>query len=173
MFRLVFRRFETLVQPYPDVLPPPPPRRFLRFLWECTRGMRGLLLLMTLFSAAIGSFEALLFSMMAHLIDALSQTPPAELWGRHGGMLTLFIGVLAGSIAAAAAYGLLKYQGLFVNFPMRLRWIFHSQLLEQSMAFYQDEFAGRVATKVMQTALAVRDTWMTFSDILVYVGVYF
>jgi ATP-binding cassette subfamily B multidrug efflux pump len=111
--------------------------------------------------------------MMAHLIDALSQTPPAELWARHEGMLTLFAVVLAGSVVAAAAYGLLKYQGLFINFPMRLRWTFHRQLLEQSMAFYQDEFAGRIATKVMQTALAVRDTWMTFSDILVYVGVYF
>ena len=170
---MVFRRFETLVQPYPDELPPPPPRRFFRFMWECTRGMRRLLLLVTLLSAAIGSFEALLFSMMAHLIDALTQTPPAELWTRHGGMLTLFAAVLAGSVVAAAAYGLLKYQGLFINFPMRLRWTFHSQLLEQSMAFYQDEFAGRIATKVMQTALAVRDTWMTFSDILVYVGVYF
>ena len=74
-FRLVFRRFETLVHPYPDALPPPPPRRFFRFMWECTRGMRRLLLLVTLLSAAIGSFEALLFSMMAHLIDALAQTP--------------------------------------------------------------------------------------------------
>ena len=172
-FTLVFRRFETLVHPYPDALPPPPPRRFFRFMWECTRGLRRLLLLVTLLSAAIGSFEALLFGMMAHLIDALAQTPTAELWSRHGGMLTLFAFVLAGSVVAAAAYGLLKYQGLFINFPMRLRWTFHSQLLEQSMAFYQDEFAGRIATKVMQTALAVRDTWMTFSDILVYVAVYF
>ena len=170
---MIFRRFETFVQPYPDALPPPPPLGFFRFMWECTRGMRGLLLLVTLFSAAIGSFEALLFSMMAHLIDALGQTPPAEFWPRHGGMLTLFAVVLGASVLAAAAYGLLKYQGLFINFPMRLRWTFHSRLLEQSMAFYQDEFAGRIATKVMQTALAVRDTWMTFSDILVYVGVYF
>ena len=41
------------------------------------------------------------------------------------------------------------------------------------MSFYQDEFAGRVATKVMQTALAVRDTWMIVADILVFVAIYF
>jgi ATP-binding cassette subfamily B multidrug efflux pump len=41
------------------------------------------------------------------------------------------------------------------------------------MAFYQDEFAGRMATKVMQTALAVRDTWMIVADILVFVVIYF
>ena len=41
------------------------------------------------------------------------------------------------------------------------------------MTFYQDEFAGRIATKVMQTALAVRDTWLIVTDILVYVVIYF
>ena len=46
-------------------------------------------------------------------------------------------------------------------------------MLAQSMHFYQDEFAGRIATKVMQTSLAVRDTWLIFTDILVYVVIYF
>ncbi|HMZ01456.1 MAG TPA: ABC transporter ATP-binding protein, partial [Burkholderiaceae bacterium] len=58
-------------------------------------------------------------------------------------------------------------------FPMRLRWNFHRLMLGQSMAFYQDEFAGRVAAKVMQTALAVRDFWLIVSDILVFVAIYF
>jgi len=71
------------VQPYPDALPPPPPARFAHFLWECTRGMRPLLLGVTLVSALIGAFEALLFSMMAHVVDVLAQVPPAELWARH------------------------------------------------------------------------------------------
>ena len=170
---MIFHRFEKLLAPYPDALPPPPPRQFLRFLWECTRGLRALLLAMTLGAAAIGAFEALLFAMMAHVVDVLAAVPPAELWLRHGTTLALLAGLLAASIALAAVYGLLKYQGLFINFPMRLRWTFHRQMLEQSMNFYQDEFAGRIATKVMQTALAVRDTWMIFADILVYVGVYF
>jgi ATP-binding cassette subfamily B multidrug efflux pump len=56
---------------------------------------------------------------------------------------------------------------------MRLRWNFHRLMLEQSMSFYQDEFAGRIATKVMQTSLAVRDTWLIFTDIMVYVVIYF
>jgi ATP-binding cassette subfamily B multidrug efflux pump len=56
---------------------------------------------------------------------------------------------------------------------MRLRWNFHRLMLGQSMSFYQDEFAGRVATKVMQTALAVRDAWMTATDILAFITIYF
>jgi ATP-binding cassette subfamily B multidrug efflux pump len=76
-------------------------------------------------------------------------------------------------VLLVGAQALFKYQSVFGNFPMRLRWNFHRLMLEQSMTFYQDEFAGRIATKVMQTALAVRDTWLIFTDILVYVVIYF
>ena len=77
---MLFRRFESLLEPYPEAPPQPAPTQFLRFLWECTRGLRGLLLSVTLVSAAIGSFEALLFAMVAHIVDVLASVPPAELW---------------------------------------------------------------------------------------------
>jgi ATP-binding cassette subfamily B multidrug efflux pump len=169
----VFAFFERLVDPYPPQPPADPPRTFFAFLWACTKGARPFLLLVTLFTAAIGAFEALLFSMMAHVVDLLGKTPPAELWQRHGSLLAVLGGVLGLSIVFAALQALFKYQGIFGNFPMRLRWSFHRLMLAQSMAFYQDEFAGRISTKVMQTALAVRDTWLIFADILVYVVIYF
>ncbi|MFN7484707.1 MAG: ABC transporter ATP-binding protein [Betaproteobacteria bacterium] len=169
----VFAFFERLVDPYPPQPPADPPRSFFAFLWACTKGARPFLLLVTLFTAAIGAFEALLFSMMAHVVDLLGKTPPAELWQRHGPLLAVLGGVLGLSIVFAALQALFKYQGIFGNFPMRLRWNFHRLMLAQSMAFYQDEFAGRISTKVMQTALAVRDTWLIFADILVYVVIYF
>jgi len=56
---------------------------------------------------------------------------------------------------------------------MQMRWRFHQRMLGQSMQFYQDEFSGRVSAKVMQTALAVRDTVMTVTDMFMYVSVYF
>jgi ATP-binding cassette subfamily B multidrug efflux pump len=169
----LFQRFERLVQPYPDALPPPPPKSFFNFLWECSEGVRPYLALVTLFTAAIGAFEALLFSMMAHIVDLLGKTQPALLWQQHGALLAILGAILVVSIFFAAMQALFKYQGVFGNFPMRLRWNFHRLMLEQSMSFYQDEFAGRIATKVMQTSLAVRDTWLIFTDILVYVLIYF
>ena len=169
----VFQRFENLVHPYPDALPPPPPSRFFGFLWECTRGLRGLLLALTLCTAAIGAFEALLFSMMAHVVDLLGKSVATQFWADQRNVLTALGALLVGSIVVAGAQALIKYQGVFGNFPMRLRWNFHRLMLEQSLAFYGDEFAGRIATKVMQTALAVRDTWLIVADILVYVVIYF
>ena len=169
----MFQRFENLVHPYPDALPAPPPRQFAAFLWECSRGVRPYLALVTFFTAAIGAFEALLFSMMAHVVDVLGRVQPAALWQEHGNTLAVLAVVLLASVVFAALQALFKYQGIFSNFPMRMRWNFHRLMLEQSMAFYQDEFAGRIATKVMQTSLAVRDTWLIFTDILVYVVIYF
>jgi ATP-binding cassette, subfamily B, multidrug efflux pump len=169
----VFSYFERQVDPYPPALGEPPPRTFFAFVWAGTQGMRPYLVLLTLFTAAIGAFEALLFSMMAHVVDLLGTVQPQALWAQHGSMLKLLGLVLLASIVFAALQALFKYQSLFSNFPMRLRWNFHRHMLQQSLSFYQDEFAGRISAKVMQTALAVRDTCLIFTDILVYVVTYF
>jgi len=169
----VFRYFERLVHPYPDAPPAAPPRGFAAFMWACSEGLRPYLLATAVLTALIGAFEALLFSMMGSIVDWLSKVPPAQLWTQEGNRLLLLAGVLAGSIALVALQSMIKQQALFGNFPMLLRWNFHRWMLGQSMHFYQDEFSGRIATKVMQTALAVRDTWLIVSELLVFVVIYF
>ncbi len=165
--------FERLVDPYPEATPVTPPRGFFAFLWACSKGLRGYLLATTLLTALIGAFEALLFSMMGSIVDWLAKVEPARLWAQEGTRLLLLGAVLAGSILLIALQSTIKQQTLFGNFPMLLRWNFHRLMLGQSMSFYQDEFAGRIATKVMQTALAVRDTWLIVTELLVFVVIYF
>ncbi len=165
--------FEKLVSPYPQAAAPQLPKRFFPFLWACARGVRRFIAGMTLFTALIGVFEALLFSMLGHIVDWLAQVAPSRLWVEQRNHLILLCAVLAASCLLVGLQSLLKQQTLAGNFAMRLRWNFHRNMLAQSMSFYQDEFAGRVAAKVMQTALAVRDTWMILADILVFVVIYF
>jgi ATP-binding cassette subfamily B multidrug efflux pump len=169
----LFSWFEKRVDPYPDTPPPQPPQGFFAFVWSATAGMRPLILGMTLLTALFGAFEALLFAMLGSVVDWLSQTAPAELWAKEKGNLLLLGLILVGSIALIALQAISKYQGLSSNFPMRLRWNFHRHLLGQSLSFYQDEFAGRVSAKLMQTALAVRDCWLIVTDILVFITIYF
>ena len=169
----MFQFFENLVQPYPDAEPAPPPKRFFPFLWACTRGLRPYMIAMTLCSAVIGAFEALLFAFLGRVVDWLSATTPARLWVDQGHNLMLLAGVLTASIALVALQSLLKQQAMAGNFPMLLRWNFHRLMLAQSMHFYQDEFAGRIGAKVMQTALAVRDAWMILAELMVFVVIYF
>ena len=140
----MFKFFENLVAPFPDAPAAELPREFFPFIWSCARGARRYIAAMTLFTAVIGVFEALLFSMLGHVVDWLSKVAPARLWTEQRGHLLLLACILAASSLLIAMQRLLKQQALAGNFAMRLRWVFHRNMLAQSMSFYQDEFAGRV-----------------------------
>lgn len=169
----MFRFFEGLVHPFPAAEPTQPPRSFLAFLWAGTRGLRSYLVAMTLLSAGIGAFEAWLFSMMGRIVDWLAKVAPSQLWAQERTSLLWLLALLVASIVMVGLQTSLKHLSLGGNFPMLLRWNFHRLMLSQSMSFYQDEFAGRVAAKVMQTALAVRDAWFIVADLAVFVVIYF
>jgi len=169
----MFSWFERLVSPFPDSPPEQPPADFFAFVWQASKGMRSLIGAMALLTALIGAFEAVLFAMLGNIVDWLSTVPPHLLWTQEKRNLLMLAAILVASPVLIGLQALIKYQALNGNFAMRLRWNFHRHLLSQSMAFYQDEFAGRVSAKVMQTALAVRDAVMIVTDILVFVVVYF
>ena len=164
--------FERLLPPYPDPEPELPPKGFLAFVWRATTGLRGYIGLMALLSAGTSIYDALLFALLGFVVDWLGQVAPGQLWAERGGVLLLLAGVLLASIALVALQTIVKHQTLAINFPLRLRWNFHRLMLGQSMAFYADEFAGRITTKIMQTALAVRDMIFTTTDVVVGMGVY-
>ncbi|MEC5212201.1 ATP-binding cassette subfamily B multidrug efflux pump [Polaromonas sp. CG_9.5] len=168
----LFQKFESLLHAYPEAEPTLPPKGFIAFIWACSRGARGFILLMAVLSGLLAAFEALLFAMLGRIVDWLGRTPPARLWIEQGTTLKVLAGLVIGSIAVVALQTVIKHQTLAINFPMRLRWNFHRLMLGQSMAFYQDEFAGRLTTKVMQTALAVRDTLFVLADVLVAMVIY-
>jgi len=169
----MFSWFEQLVSPFPQEQVKTPPKSFWAFAWACTKGMRPYLAAMTLLTALLGVFEAMLFAMMGKVVDWLGSTPPELFWGLEKKNLLLLAGVLLASTVLLGIQTLIKHQSLAGNFPMRMRWNFHRLMLDQSMSFYQDEFAGRVSAKVMQTALAVRDVWFIAGEIMVFVTIYF
>jgi len=111
--------------------------------------------------------------LVGEMVDWISIVEPSQLFAQRGRELFWLAALLLASVLIVALQALFKYQTLFGNFPMRLRWNFHRLMLSQSMSFYQDEFAGRISTKVMQTALAVRDVLLGVGDIMVFVVIYF
>ena len=170
----MFGFFERLLDPYPRAEPAPPPEGFIAFLWACSQGVRGKIAAMAALTAAMAAFEALLFAMLGRIVDWLGPQPasPAQFWQERGTTLAWLGVLLLASIVVVGLQTVVKHQILAINLPMRLRWNFHRLMLGQSMAFYQDEFAGRITAKVMQTALAVRDTLFVLADVLVHMGVY-
>lgn len=165
--------FEKRIDPFPKAEPSVPPRAFFPFVWQSSEGMRGWILFFTLLSAVVGVFEAILFAALGKIVDWLAGVEPALLWQEHGGTLLLLGAVIMGSVLLVGLETMIKGQTIAGNFPTRLRWNFHRLMLGQSISFFQDEFAGRVVTKVLQTSLALRSIYMIIVDVLVYVTIYF
>ncbi|MFN3438515.1 MAG: ABC transporter ATP-binding protein [Acidovorax sp.] len=168
----MFRFFESRLPPYPPAEPHLPPKDFMAFVWDGTRGLRGYVVAMAGLSAAIAFYEALLFAVLGYVVDWISTTAPSALWAERKGALIGITALLLASVVLVAVQTSIKHQVLAINFPLRLRWNFHRLMLGQSMAFYADEFAGRITTKVMQTALAVRDMIFTTTDVVIGMGIY-
>jgi ATP-binding cassette subfamily B multidrug efflux pump len=169
----MFRYFEQLLNPFPHEEMQAPQKSLWRFLWDNSQGLRLFIVGMTFCTGLIAAFEAVLFALMGKIVDWLANISPAQFWHQQGVWMMVISAILLLSTLPIAIQTFIKHQTLAGNFPMRLRWLFHRLMLSQSMAFYQDEFAGRIATKVMQTALAVRDVWFILADIMVYVLIYF
>ena len=166
--------FERLTNPYPEPEPGQPPSGVYAFCRYYMRGMEWPLLLMALLSSVLAMLEVALFGFLGQLVDWLSIKQPETFWQEEGDILTL-VGVilLLGLPALVVLHSLVVHQVLLGNFPMSIRWLAHRYLLRQSLSFYQNDFAGRIATKVMQTSLAVREAVMKLLDVLVYITVYF
>ncbi|HHF1670199.1 TPA: ABC transporter ATP-binding protein [Haemophilus influenzae] len=173
MFNKIFSWFENRLNPYPESNPTTPKKGLFRFIWSSIAGMKGWILLLAILTVGTGVMEAVLFQFMGTLIDWLGTFTPEKLWQEKGHLLIGMAALLLISIVWGFLASTVHLQTLQGVFPMRLRWNFHRLMLGQSLSFYQDEFAGRVSAKVMQTALAVRDTVLTLADMFVYVIVYF
>ncbi|GLT19676.1 ABC transporter ATP-binding protein [Vibrio zhanjiangensis] len=170
----MFKKFEGFTKPFPNEEPTQPPYGVWAFCRYYTRGFERPLIIMSLMAMIIAIAEVSLFGAMGSLVDWLTSSSPETFWQDNKTELLLYGGlILIVMPILVTAYSLIIHQTLLGNYPMSIRWLSHRYLLKQSLNFYQDDFAGRVATKVMQTSLAVRETVMKTMNVFVYVSVYF
>ena len=173
-FDAMFRYFENLVNPYPGEETGTPLTGLFAFILHFSRPVLPLLVVMALLTALVSAVEVVFFGYMGELVDWLAGAGREGFFTEYGwrlaGMAAL---VLIGLPLLTLLHALISQQSIFGNYPMLGRWLAHRHMLSQSLAFYQDEFAGRVSQKVMQTALAIRETVMKLMDLMVYVIVYF
>lgn len=170
----VFKWFEGRIDPYPQTEPQQPPKTLLGFCLHYSFGAKRWLAAMTLLGAAIAIGEVMLFGFMGSLVDWLGTADKATFLANEGWKLGLMAIVLLVVLPLLQLIdSLIIHQSLLGNFPQRIRWMAHRYLIRQSMSYFQDEFAGRIGAKLMQTALAAREVVMKVLDVTVFVVVYF
>ncbi|PHP67356.1 multidrug ABC transporter ATP-binding protein [Zhengella mangrovi] len=173
MLGRVFTWFEGRIDPFPEMAPGQPPDRLWPFVWHFSRPIWAWLALIAFTSALVAVFEVWLFAFLGNVVDWLAAADrdtflQTETWR------LVWMGAVILLILPALTFfdSLILHQSVIGNFPMIIRWLGHRYLLRQSMSFFQDEFAGRVATKLLQASLGVRDTLMKAVNVFVYVIVY-
>ncbi|QPC85305.1 ATP-binding cassette domain-containing protein [Mesorhizobium sp. NBSH29] len=170
----MFRWFEKRLDPFPAEEPVEPPKTLVAFCLHYSKGSWPYIAIAALFNSAIALVEVGMFGFVGSIVDWLSgQNRETFLQTESWKLIGMAFIVLVALPTAVFFSSMIHQQTLMGNYPMRIRWQVHRYLLKQSMSFYQDEFAGRIATKLMQTALAVRECVMKLIDVLNYVIVYF
>ncbi|MER9233191.1 ABC transporter ATP-binding protein/permease [Mesorhizobium sp. M0622] len=170
----MFSWFEKRLDPFPAAEPVEPPRTLIAFCVHYTRGAWPYIAVDAVLVTTIALAEVWMFGFMGRIVDWLSAQNRETFLQTEGWKLAGMAFVVVFALPATVWFhSLLNQQTLMGNYPMRIRWQVHRYLLKQSMSFYQDEFAGRIATKLMQTALAVRECVIKLIDVLNYIVVYF
>ncbi len=165
--------FERLVPPFPAESKGEPPAGLVRFILFYTAGLWKFLIIIAFLTALMAAGEALFFSCMGLLVDWTADADPQAFFAEHRRSLwTMFVLAAVVLPAATILHSLILHQSISGNFPMQIRWQVHRYMLGQSLTFFSDEFAGRVANKVMQTAQAVRTSVLKLIDVLVHLFVY-
>ncbi|ODT71303.1 MAG: multidrug ABC transporter ATP-binding protein [Pelagibacterium sp. SCN 63-23] len=170
----MFRWFETRLEAYPKGEPTEPPKGLLAFCLHYSHGAKRWLFLMAAAAAAVAVGEIIVFGFIGDVVNWLAGANPDTFLATDGWKLVLMGLTIALILPAIQMLSMLvMHQTLLGNFPQRIRWMAHRYLIRQSMSYFQDEFAGRIGAKLMQTSLAVREVVMKLLDMLVYVVVYF
>ncbi|MEQ1902411.1 MAG: ABC transporter ATP-binding protein [Devosia sp.] len=165
--------FERRLDPYPNVEPEQPPQGLVAFCLHYSKGAKRWLAIMAALSATIAAAEIFVYGFLGKIVDWLSGGDPASFFARESWTLFGMAAFLVALMVLVTLNSFIIHQTLLGNFPQRIRWMSHRYLLRQSMSYFQDEFAGRIAAKLMQTSLAVREVMMKLLDVLVFVSVYF
>ncbi|MBL3585715.1 ABC transporter ATP-binding protein [Rhodovulum sulfidophilum] len=171
----MFRYFENLIDPYaPHAQTDTPPNRLWPFLAAYMRPFRKVFAIAAVLSLLSAFVEIWLIDVMGRLVDILSSGAPEQVWHEHGAALiglALFILILRPLIQALDAAVL--NNAIMPNFGALIRWRAHSHVLRQSVGWFENDFAGRIANRQMQTPPAAGEAVFQVFDAIAYALAYF
>ena len=169
----MFSLFERLLKPtdLPEEAEPPP--GFIAFFWHFARQAKGLFVALFAAGFVVALLDSTIPVFMGRIITLITATPPDQLfatfWPHLAGMAVV---LLIARPIAQASQNLIANQAIAANVSNRIRWQNHWYVVRQSWAFFQNDFAGRIANRVMQTGPAIRETLVALITSVWYILVY-
>lgn len=169
----MLRWFESLVETFPEPDPRTPPAHLGAFYWFYLRPVWPLLLVTLLAGLALALVEVAMFDFLGRIVDMLATAPAAEVFVHNRDALLWMAGItLLLRPLLVALHNLLVNQAIIPGLTNRTRWLAHGYVVRQSLGFFQNDFAGRIAARVMQTGTSLRESAVQIVDALWYILVY-
>ncbi|MCO6055708.1 ABC transporter ATP-binding protein/permease [Pseudomonas sp. MOB-449] len=170
---MLFQRFERLIDVFRQAPDEMPPRSVLRFYAHYLRQVWPIFSALLLVGLIVALIEVALFSFLGRIVDLAQATPAGELFQRHG---TELLGMAVVALIARPLFNslhdLLVHQTINPSLTNLIRWQNHRYVLKQSLGFFQNDFAGRIAQRIMQTGNSLRDSAVQAVDALWHVLIY-
>ncbi|WP_115560562.1 ABC transporter ATP-binding protein [Xanthomonas arboricola] len=169
----MFRWFESLIDIFPPIEREMPPRSVWRFYLHYLRPLWPILLATLVAGLLLALVEVAMFDFLARIVDMLAERPGPDFFRRHAGELLWMAAItLVARPLFTGLHNLLVNQAIVPGLSNRSRWLMHNYVVRQSLGFFNNDFAGRIANRVMQTGTSLRESAVQMVDALWYIVVY-
>jgi len=170
---MIFRWFESLIDAFKDPVDGMPPQSVWRFYVFYLRQVWPVFAAATVVGFGVAIVEVSLFGFIGSIVDMTKGVPAPDFFQRHGHQLLWmgFIALVARPVLISL-HDLLVNQAIAPNLTSRIRWQNHRYVMRQSLGFFQNDYAGRIANRIMQTASSLRESAVQIIDAIWYVAIY-
>jgi ATP-binding cassette subfamily B multidrug efflux pump len=169
----MFSFFERLLKPTDTPERTEPPSGFIAFFWHFARQAKGLFGALFAAGFVVALLDSTIPVFMGRIVTLITASPPDELFAKFWPhLLGMAVVLLVARPLALTTQNLIANQAISANVSNRIRWQNHWYVVRQSWAFFQNDFAGRIANRVMQTGPAIRETLVAMLTSVWYILVY-
>ncbi|WP_115573241.1 ABC transporter ATP-binding protein [Xanthomonas campestris] len=169
----MFRWFESLIDIFPPIEREMPPRSVWRFYLHYLRPLWPILLATLIAGLLLALVEVAMFDFLGRIVDMLAEQPGPDFFRRHASELVwMALITLVARPFFTGLHNLLVNQAIVPGLSNRSRWLMHNYVVRQSLGFFHNDFAGRIANRVMQTGTSLRESAVQMVDALWYIVVY-
>src|SRR5882757_715338 len=169
----MFKFFERLLKPTDTPERTEPPSGFIAFFWHFAQQAKGLFAALFAAGFVVALLDSTIPVFMGRIVTLITASPPDQLFAKFWPhLLGMALVLLVARPIALTTQNLIANQAISANVSNRIRWQNHWYVVRQSWAFFQNDFAGRIANRVMQTGPAIRETLVAMLTSVWYILVY-
>ncbi|NYF35745.1 multidrug efflux ABC transporter SmrA [Stenotrophomonas sp. JAI102] len=169
----MFRWFESIIPVFPPIDARMPPRKVVPFYIHYLRPVWPVLLATLIAGLLLALVEVAMFDFLGRIVDMVAEQPGSGFFARHANTLMWMAGItLIARPLLVSLHSLLVNQAIVPGLSNRSRWLMHNYVVRQSLSFFQNDFAGSMANRVMQTGTSLRESAVQMVDSVWYILVY-